>query len=179
MQRYYLMFNLEVGLMKLEIRISGISIREEDLELITDNRNQNLWQANWDAKGTEMINQSSHADNWDEMMIQGGDKMLLEQTQTGQEWKFSDLEENITEIEGFLYTKGQKISGKFEKRKEETRELELTKDQQRIKPSLKGKEAQTTETVAVEEAGNSNVNEKEAQRVNMNGEEPHMNKEEK
>ncbi|KEJ83115.1 hypothetical protein OXYTRIMIC_258 [Oxytricha trifallax] len=164
MQRYYLMFNLEVGVMKLEIGKSGISIREEDVEQITEKRNGILWKSEWEDKGTEMMNQNSHIDTWDELVLQNGARMEMEQSNIDEEGRFSDIGDNEAEVESYLYAqKDDRRAGASKQKLIPTPPL--------IRPdTIKTLEMRHEGQVEVE--GNSKDGKREDQNTDINKEEP-------
>ncbi|KEJ82754.1 hypothetical protein OXYTRIMIC_605 [Oxytricha trifallax] len=67
MQRYYLLLNLEVGYMRMEIGKSGVTIQEKDLEQITNKRNETLWQEEENRSQQTYFN--TQVDTWDELVL--------------------------------------------------------------------------------------------------------------
>ncbi|KEJ82704.1 hypothetical protein OXYTRIMIC_058 [Oxytricha trifallax] len=96
MQRYYLLFNLEIGYMRMEIGKSGIALEEKDMDKITDKRNQTLWQ---EENGSQQTNFNTHVDAWDELVQDKGNKSQLEQFREEQEGNFSEMDRNPIAVE--------------------------------------------------------------------------------
>ncbi|KEJ82977.1 hypothetical protein OXYTRIMIC_420 [Oxytricha trifallax] len=102
-QRYYLMFNLEVGLMKLEIGKSGVIVEEKTIEIIREKNNEMLWQAEMDENGTKNNNMISQIDMWDELVLKNSTEMQMELIKEEQEGRLSGINEEVDEVEGYLY----------------------------------------------------------------------------
>ncbi|KEJ82429.1 hypothetical protein OXYTRIMIC_316 [Oxytricha trifallax] len=100
MQRYYLLYNLEVGLMKLEIGKSGITVEDQTMELIRERRNEALWHT--EESGTQNTNIVSQVDVWDEMVLENGIERQMELLQEEQEEKFSEIAEEGNVVEEYL-----------------------------------------------------------------------------
>ncbi|KEJ82735.1 hypothetical protein OXYTRIMIC_423 [Oxytricha trifallax] len=96
MQRYYLLFNLEIGYMRLEIGKSGIALEERDMDKITDKINQTLWQ---EENRSQQTNFNTHVDTWDDLVLDKGNKSQLEQFREEQEGNFSEIEKNPIDVE--------------------------------------------------------------------------------
>ncbi|KEJ82443.1 hypothetical protein OXYTRIMIC_710 [Oxytricha trifallax] len=103
MQRYFLLYNLEVGLMKLEIGKSVVTVEEQKMEIIREKRNEALWHT--EENGTQNTNIISQVDVWDELVLENGIRRQMELLQEEQEEKFSEIIEEGNEIENYLLMK--------------------------------------------------------------------------
>ncbi|KEJ82966.1 hypothetical protein OXYTRIMIC_019 [Oxytricha trifallax] len=102
MQRYDLMFNLEVGLLKLEIGKSGITIEEKTMEIIRERKNEMLWQAELEENGTQNKNMYSQFDVC-EMVLKNGSQMYMEKVYEEQEGGFSEKIVEGAYVEEYLF----------------------------------------------------------------------------
>ncbi|KEJ82630.1 hypothetical protein OXYTRIMIC_216 [Oxytricha trifallax] len=100
MQRYYLLFNLEVGHMKMEIGKSGVNTQERDLEQIKNKRNETLWQEENISQQTYF---NTQVDTWDELVLNNVGQSHLELYKGDDEGNFSEIGENPTVVEDYIF----------------------------------------------------------------------------
>ncbi|KEJ82496.1 hypothetical protein OXYTRIMIC_418 [Oxytricha trifallax] len=100
MQRYYLLFNLEVGHMKMEIGKSGVNTQERDLEQITNKRNETLWQEENRSQQTYF---NTQVDTWDELVLNSVGQSHMELYKGNDEGKFNEIGENPTVVEDYIF----------------------------------------------------------------------------
>ncbi|KEJ82942.1 hypothetical protein OXYTRIMIC_263 [Oxytricha trifallax] len=121
MQRYYLKFNLEVGLMKLEIGISGISVDEKTIETMIEQQTEALLQKEHETEGAQGWNNFLAIDVWDEMVLENGVKLQMELIQEERDASFNAVIEEGAEEEDYLFS--QKSQRESKEALEGTKEL--------------------------------------------------------
>ncbi|KEJ83117.1 hypothetical protein OXYTRIMIC_247 [Oxytricha trifallax] len=122
------MFNLEVGLPRMEIGKSEITIKEAEQEQDMERKKELLWQHADEDLGNGQISFNAKIDEWDDIIMRDDEKIQIENENEDYEGKFNELVEEAPEIEGYLF------NGKFkpnsEKPKDETREIDEEKEEQ-------------------------------------------------
>ncbi|KEJ82888.1 hypothetical protein OXYTRIMIC_709 [Oxytricha trifallax] len=132
MQRHYMMLNLEVGHIKMEIGKSGTTIENKELERNTEKKCMALWEHIWQEPDTKMMNQQSHVDQWEELVQKDAQVFHIEEEGDKREGKFSKLGEDLTEFEWYL----QKDRTKQLKSRTSFQESEkVVKEQNRVEAS--------------------------------------------
>ncbi|KEJ82667.1 hypothetical protein OXYTRIMIC_583 [Oxytricha trifallax] len=128
MQRYYLMFNLEVGSVRMEIGKSGITIQEDELERDMERKNDLIWQhADEDLEnGSTTFN--AQIDQWDEVIMRENIKAQIEIEIEDCEGKFSELVGDAPEIEGYLFN--GPIQPNSDKPENETKVIDQEEEEQ-------------------------------------------------
>ncbi|KEJ82718.1 hypothetical protein OXYTRIMIC_125 [Oxytricha trifallax] len=99
MQRYYMMLNLEVGYMKMEIGKSGFALREEEMLKVKEQQSESMWMRMNDEVGSQSYTQAINVDTWHEMVLDKFSKTELEKAMDGQGREISELGEEVSEIE--------------------------------------------------------------------------------
>ncbi|KEJ83166.1 hypothetical protein OXYTRIMIC_143 [Oxytricha trifallax] len=127
MQRYYMMLNLEVGYMKMEIGKSGFALKEEEMMKIQEQQSESMRMRMNDEIGFQSYTQTINVDTWDEMVLENLCKTELEKAMDGQEREISELGEEVSETEECLFTQNpkqrkRKNSTMNRKREEESKE---------------------------------------------------------
>ncbi|KEJ82605.1 hypothetical protein OXYTRIMIC_658 [Oxytricha trifallax] len=105
MQRYYLMFNLEVGSVRMEIGKSGITIQEDELERDIERKNELIWQHADEDLESDSITFNAQVDQWDEVILRGDIKAHIENDIEDCEGKFSELVGDAPEVESYLFNR--------------------------------------------------------------------------
>ncbi|KEJ82923.1 hypothetical protein OXYTRIMIC_573 [Oxytricha trifallax] len=108
MQRYYLMLNLELGFVKIDIGRSGLAIEKEEMEVNREKKSEALWLLVDKDLDTTMINLHSQIDVWDELVLKNATQFELEREDDRQGGEFSDVDEDLTEAEWYLSNDGSK-----------------------------------------------------------------------
>ncbi|KEJ82700.1 hypothetical protein OXYTRIMIC_495 [Oxytricha trifallax] len=102
MQRYYLMFNLEVGHNKMEIGRSGMAIQEEEVERDLEKKGELIWQLANEEMGTDSTHFNQAIDGWDNKVMREYPRGDLEQELTEIEGKFSQIIDEASGVEEYL-----------------------------------------------------------------------------
>ncbi|KEJ83149.1 hypothetical protein OXYTRIMIC_345 [Oxytricha trifallax] len=102
-QRYYLMFNLEVGFTKMEIGRSGKAISEEETIREMERKSELIWQGADDEMGTSSYYYVPKIDRWDELILREAPRGQLEQELSECEGRFSEIIEGETAAEKYLF----------------------------------------------------------------------------
>ncbi|KEJ82739.1 hypothetical protein OXYTRIMIC_323 [Oxytricha trifallax] len=100
-QRYYTMFNLEVGYMKMQIGRSGMTLEEEEVTRDIERKSMMLWQ-----KADEEVVQSmynSHIDNWDDLVLGGAPKVSQDKEDLELQEEFGEMMGEVSEIENYMF----------------------------------------------------------------------------
>ncbi|KEJ82381.1 hypothetical protein OXYTRIMIC_515 [Oxytricha trifallax] len=149
MQRYYLMFNLEIGYIKIEIGRSGKAVEKQEVERIAEKKNEALWQWVEQEADTEMINQTSHIDMWDDLVLKNGAQFKLEREKVINEGEFSEAGEQLRDVEWYLSNDRTRISQKTqdgngeEKSKRGSQEIEEKTNRPQGQESIQTQQVET------------------------------------
>ncbi|KEJ83073.1 hypothetical protein OXYTRIMIC_214 [Oxytricha trifallax] len=109
MQRYYLMLNLEVGFMKMEIGKSGYLIREEEAVQNQEKRSEMIWSQVGREIGDLQESVNQQLDNWEGIFQRSDWQLELEQEFEHQEEAGSDFDGHLTELECCLFSDGSEL----------------------------------------------------------------------
>ncbi|KEJ83013.1 hypothetical protein OXYTRIMIC_782 [Oxytricha trifallax] len=103
MQRYYILFNMEVVFMKMKIGRSGVALSDDEIAEDTEKRNEGIWQQSSQelTAGTYVFN--SQIDQWDDVVMREDQRGEIEQEFIANEGRFSELAEEVPEIEEILF----------------------------------------------------------------------------
>ncbi|KEJ82481.1 hypothetical protein OXYTRIMIC_178 [Oxytricha trifallax] len=115
MQRYYLMFNLEVGFNKMEIGKSGIAIVEEEAEKNIEKRSSLIWKQADKELGVEANNPTNLVDRWEEMVMVNQWQSELEQEYEKFEREFNGSNsKNLNDLESCMFSDRQEVLSRVE-----------------------------------------------------------------
>ncbi|KEJ82706.1 hypothetical protein OXYTRIMIC_472 [Oxytricha trifallax] len=130
MQRYYLMFNLEIGQNKMEIGKSGLTIQEEEAERNMEQKSLLIWDQVSVEMGSGNARQNQQEEGWKEMILRNEWQSELEQQFEKFEGNISELNESMSELENVLFSDKSSHQPRNEDKQEAVNGIEIAQ----IKP---------------------------------------------
>ncbi|KEJ82965.1 hypothetical protein OXYTRIMIC_652 [Oxytricha trifallax] len=178
MQKYYLMINLELGFVRIDIGRSGMTIEKEEMEANREKKSEALWLLVDKDLDTVMINQHSKIDVWDELVLKNAAQFELERENNRQGGEFSDVDEDLTEAEWYLSNDGSNTQHRRQdfQGKKDTQETQETIKASVQTPRIKEINQMQPLEIRIEEKERSKRKEKKPEELKSAREEEHQEK---